>query len=285
MATRCSAVLLLLVALAPVAAAAATTEVPPGTALQTAVDGAAPGDTLILSPGLYPGAVVIDKPLRITGKGAAVIDPLGAAVGLEIASDDVKIVVRKFKKGAGWPGLVIGLDSSCPTEALLRVDGHSGIIVRNVHGPDQCVTEPAMGFDIANVSDARFKNIRANAQDTGMRLRQLVERANVTVSIPTMIASVGALFENIAPGAGRGGARLIVTYGGIGATSPAGASLRFVNADGVVVSGPGLDGDIEFDAQSDNNLIRGCYLFDGVVNDAGSGNCLLNNGGIPDSCP
>jgi hypothetical protein len=282
MAKRHLAVLVLLAAFVPVAAAAATTEVPPGTSLQSAVDAAAPGDTLILSPGLYPGAVVIDKPLRITGKGAAFIDPLGAAVGVEIAADDVKIVVRKFKKGPSWPGLVIGLDSSCPTEALLRVDGHSGIIVRNVHGPDQCVTEPAMGFDIANVSDSRFKNIRANAQDTGLRVRQLVERANVTVSIPAMVADVAALFENIAPGVGRGGARLLINYGGM--TSTGGASLRFVNADGVVVSGPGLDGDIEFDAQSENNLIRGGYLFGGTVSDAGSGNCLLNNGGIPDSC-
>jgi hypothetical protein len=274
---------LLVAIIAPVEAAAVITEVPPGTALQMAVDAAAPGDTLILSPGVYPGAVAIDKPLRITGKGAAFIDPLGAAVGLEIAADDVKIVVRKFKKGPSWPGLVIGLDSSCPTEALLRVDGHSGIIVRNVHGPDQCVTEPAMGFDIANVSDSRFKNIRANAQDTGLRLRQLVERANVTVSIPAMVADVAALFENIAPGAGRGGARLLVNYGGM--TSTGGASLRFVNADGVVVSGPGLDGDLEFDAQSDNNLVRGCSLAAGTVNDAGSGNCFLNNLGIPDSCP
>ena len=68
-----SAVLVLLAILAPVVAAAATTEVPPGTALQTAIDAAAPGDTLILAPGLYPGAVVIDRPLRITGKGAAFI--------------------------------------------------------------------------------------------------------------------------------------------------------------------------------------------------------------------
>jgi hypothetical protein len=278
-----SAVLVLLAILAPVVAAAATTEVPPGTALQTAVDAAAPGDTLILAPGLYPGAVVIDKPLRITGKGAAFIDPLGAAVGVEIAADDVKIVVRKFKKGAGWPGLVIGLDSSCPTEALLRVDGHSGIIVRDVHGPDQCNTEPAMGFDIANVTDSRFKNIRANAQDTGMRVSQLVERANVRVSVPLMVANVTALFENIAPGAGRGGARLLVNYGGM--TSTGGAALRFVNADGVIVAGPGLDGDIELDAQSDNNLIRGCFLFNGSVSNAGSGNCFLRNGGLPDSCP
>ena len=140
-----------------------------------------------------------------------------------------------------------------------------------------------MGFDIANVTDSRFKNVRANAQDTGLRLSQLAERANVTVSIPAMVADVAALFENIAPGAGRGGARLLVNYGGM--TSTGGASLRFVNADGVVVSGPGLDGDLEFDAQSDNNLIRGCSLAAGTVSDAGSDNCFLNNFGIPDSCP
>jgi|RhiMethySRZTD1v2_1073278.scaffolds.fasta_scaffold556024_2 hypothetical protein len=283
MAKRHSAVLVLLAALAPVVAAAATTEVPPGTALQTAVDAAAPGDTLILSPGVYPGAVVIDKPLRISGKGAAFIDPLGAAVGVEIASDDVRIVVRKFKKGQGWPGLVIGLDSSCPTEALLRVDGRSGIVVRDVHGPDECVTEPTMGFDIANVTDSRFKGIRANAQDTGIRVRQLVERANVTFSYPSVVAGVGILFENIAPGVRRGGARLKI--GHVGAFPTAGPALRFVSADGIIVSGGSIFGDVEFDAQSDNNLVRGVGVAGGTLSDAGSGNCVINNEGLPDSCP
>ena len=128
-----------------------------------------------------------------------------------------------------------------------------------------------------------LRMIHDHLRDNMVTLGKLIERANVTVSIPRIVANVGALFEDIAPGAGRGGARLLVNYGGF--TSPAGASLRFVNADGVVVSGPGLDGDLEFDAQSDNNLIRGCSLVGGSVNDAGSGNCFLRNDGLPDSCP
>jgi nitrous oxidase accessory protein len=92
----------LVLLLLPAMAQPARIDVPAGTSLQTAVDAAAPGDSLVLEPGTYPGAVVIDKRLRIVGQGTAFIDPLGAAVGVDITADNVPIRVREAT-GSGWP--------------------------------------------------------------------------------------------------------------------------------------------------------------------------------------
>jgi nitrous oxidase accessory protein len=65
---RASTGLLLLAVAWVTRAGAATVLVPPGTGtLQSAVDAAAPGDTLQLDPGTYAGPVVVTKALRIAG--------------------------------------------------------------------------------------------------------------------------------------------------------------------------------------------------------------------------
>ena len=56
---------------------AAEVGVPAGNGLAEAIAGAAPGDVLILAPGLHSGPVVIDKPLTLDGLGRAQIDAGG----------------------------------------------------------------------------------------------------------------------------------------------------------------------------------------------------------------
>jgi len=81
----------LLVAL-PLRSPAAERLVPaePG-ALSAAIAEAAAGDSLYLDAGLHPGAVVIDRPLRIIGEGDARIDGGGVGSVITVAAPDVTI--------------------------------------------------------------------------------------------------------------------------------------------------------------------------------------------------
>ena len=71
--------------------AAAEIGVPAGDGLALAIAGAAPGDVLILAPGLHIGPVVIDKPLTLDGRGQAQIDAGGQGSVIKITGEDVVI--------------------------------------------------------------------------------------------------------------------------------------------------------------------------------------------------
>lgn len=82
----------------------ATTPVLPGQGtLQTAIDAAAPSDTISLAPGIYTGtgkaAGVITKPLTITGP--ATIDGQGARHGLYVTADALNVSGVTFLNGLG----------------------------------------------------------------------------------------------------------------------------------------------------------------------------------------
>lgn len=70
---------------------AAERGVPMGEGLAEAIAGAAPGDVLILSPGLHRGPVVIDKPLVLDGRGEARIDAGGTGSVIKVTGEDVVI--------------------------------------------------------------------------------------------------------------------------------------------------------------------------------------------------
>ncbi len=59
--------------------------------LATAIAGATPGDVLILTAGRYLGAVVIDRPLTLTGEADAIIDGNGNGTVVTIDAADVTV--------------------------------------------------------------------------------------------------------------------------------------------------------------------------------------------------
>ena len=75
-----------------VAAHAATLAVPAGDGLQAAIIGAAPGDVLVLAPGLYHGAVVIATPnVTLAGARGAIIDGGGEGRAITLAAPGIAI--------------------------------------------------------------------------------------------------------------------------------------------------------------------------------------------------
>ena len=86
------AVLALLLACLAAPLAAAEVQVMPGQgALAQAIAGADPGDVLQLRDGGYAGAVLIDRPLTITGPVGAVVDGAGQGSVITLAAPDVRL--------------------------------------------------------------------------------------------------------------------------------------------------------------------------------------------------
>lgn len=86
------------------AARAAVLEIRPGpSSLPEAVARASNGDHLVLLPGTHLGGAVVDKPLIIEGKDAAILDAGGSGTALKILSPGVS-VRRLTIRGSGIKG-------------------------------------------------------------------------------------------------------------------------------------------------------------------------------------
>jgi nitrous oxidase accessory protein len=90
--------------LLPPPARAATVAISPGQSLQAAVATAASGDVLTLRAGRYDGAVVVDRPLTLTGEPGAVIVGAGKGSVVTVTAPDVTI------RGLTVSGSGIGLE-------------------------------------------------------------------------------------------------------------------------------------------------------------------------------
>jgi nitrous oxidase accessory protein len=99
-----AAALGLALAFGTAASGAAILAVEPGPdGLREAVARAAPGDRLLLGPGVYGGGIVIDKPLTLQGSTGAVIDAGGAGSAVKILAPDVTVRGLEIR-GSGTRG-------------------------------------------------------------------------------------------------------------------------------------------------------------------------------------
>ena len=102
--------------------------------LANAIAGAAPGDVLILEPGLHLGPVVIDRPLTLTGGHKAIIDGTGKGTVVTIDAPDVTIS-RLTVTGSG----LNSQDTDAGIKILKKADRaivENNRVLGNLHGID-----------------------------------------------------------------------------------------------------------------------------------------------------
>jgi len=130
---RLRLVLALALGVAPCGAAAATRVVEPGTgALLSAIAGAAPGDVLILSPGLHQGPVTIDRPLTLDGRPGAVIEGNGRGSVVTVTGDGAELRGLEIR-GSGDDGAEIDSGVKLARTATgARVENNR--LTGNLHG-------------------------------------------------------------------------------------------------------------------------------------------------------
>jgi len=127
------AILLVLLGAAPAAAVERLVPAEAG-ALQRAIAGADPGDVLILAPGRHVGPVLLDRPLTLDGRGAALIE--GANQGSVVTVTGTDITVRGLEiRGSGSSHGTIDAGVKIDKDAE-RVTVEDNRIIENLHGVD-----------------------------------------------------------------------------------------------------------------------------------------------------
>ena len=253
---------------------AARINVAPGDGtLQAAIDAAAPGDTLVCD-GTYNGPVVVDKRLNLVApKGGAIRIDAGclAPVGLTIAADKVKI--------KGGPTVVTGA-----TTTAVVIHDTDRVALATLSSWNTCGTA---GTAIEITNSTRLKTRGGDLKDfttTVIRVADLPALARTKITgFHGTTATTGVAIENVAPGATRKGAKVVVNVlMDQGVTN----GVTLTAADGVEIDHSALDStpnSITIDADSDNTLVR--YTAFATVTDAGTSTCLKKNNGHPDQCP
>ena len=122
--------------------------------LATAIAGAKPGDVLLLESGRYEGAIVIDRPLSITGPSDAIIDGLGQGTVVTIDASDVTIKgVTVTGSGLDSTGLDAGIKILRKADRA-QIDGNR--VLGNLHGIDDKLCGRRIGCAFLNKVGIQF---------------------------------------------------------------------------------------------------------------------------------
>jgi len=272
--------LVTLVAVAPGRTTTIVVSPGPGTPFQDAIDAASPGDTLRVSPGTYPEAIVIDKALRVIAQGCCswIIDAgCAASTAVNILADDVT-----------FSGLAVQGGTFYEVDA----EGRDHVKVMRSIMTETCGTAE-YGVQVYQSTNAKvLLNETSGFSDAGIYIGGIGQSGNVRVlKNESSDSARGYIVEDCLPGP-RG-----VVLSGNSALQNTASGVFLHNSDGVRVlhnSVTGLPGTtvsgIELDGTSDDNLIVGNDISENTsdVVDNGTNNCWRNNTyttGIPPSCP
>ena len=289
------------VSLASYASAKTFTVMPgPGTPLQDAIDAAAPNDTLRLTAGTYPEAIVVNKALKIFGNRSTINAGCGALAAVTIAADDVSI-----DRITAWGGTLYEVDIQNRDHVTLN------IVLTSPSCPGV-----ARGINAINTTRLLVKNGSYTTYDIDMN-----HAGNCPPFPNSRDFGEAAIFVGATPAGGKG--RLLTNHAcGVGTAilledtiATAGGqptvtvrkSDLFENGRGIVLHNSddaairsnvvsnvlgGSTVGIEVDAGSDDNVLAQNKV-DGYptdVSDAGSSNCWRSNtfttGSVPATgCP
>ena len=249
----------------------------PGTPLQDAIDAAAPKDTILVTPGAYPEAIVIDKPVKLRRQGSrfSVVDidaGCGADHAIAIAADGVQLSHLHATGGA--------VDA-------ISIAGRDRVKLVGVVAVNRC---GGGGIHVVGATRVVLSNVSVDAGvGVGATLRDLSAGAGVRVSgLEGTGSTVGGnthvlLIENVQPGAA------IISRCTLSHADVAVLGLR--NSDGVRIQrcfvANGSVG-VAADSASEDDVVASSSFAGNVVDvvDDGTSNCWRRNvgsGGAPPS--
>ncbi len=272
--------LVTLIAAAPGRAKTIVVNPGPGTPFQSAIDAASPGDTLRISPGTYPEAIVIDRALRVIPGGCCtwVIDArCTASTAVNILADDVTFS---------------GLEVQGGTFYEVDLEHRDRVKVLRSIMTETCGTAEYGIQAYASTNVTLLLNETSGFSDAGIYIGGIAQSGNVRVwKNESSNSARGYIVEDSLPGP-----RGVILSGNL-ALQNTQSGIFLHNSDGVHLlhnSVTGLPGTtvtgIELDATSDGNVVAGNSIDENVTDvlDNGSANCWRNNhfttGSVP-PCP
>lgn len=146
------------------AAVAKEIMVKPGAAtLQQAISMAASGDVLVLEAGRYEGPITVDRPLTISGNGAATIDGRMQGTVVTVAADDVTLNGLIVTRSGRDP---TAIDSGIKiTKGVHRALIESNHLNENLHGID---VHGAIGTTLRGNTITGLQTARMNERGNGI---------------------------------------------------------------------------------------------------------------------
>ncbi len=124
--------------------------------LQSLVDAAKPGDTLVLEPGTYAGPLVISKPLTLDGRDQVVIDGGGKGTVVLLQTDGATLKNLRLTNSG---------DSHNDIDAGVQVRGNFNVIRDNVI--DHCL----FGIDLQQSSNNIVRRNRISSKPVELGIR------------------------------------------------------------------------------------------------------------------
>ena len=107
-------------------ASAADHTVNPGDSIQTAIDSAASGDSIIINAGTYNGSILVTKPLNIRGVGNVVINT-------DAGSSSIKGLSIENTTNVKIENIIIdGNNGNSPAQTGLDINSASNVVISNV---------------------------------------------------------------------------------------------------------------------------------------------------------
>lgn len=243
--------------------------------LQQALDAASPNDVIMVSAGTYPGGVMVNVPVTLSGEDGAGIGKRTDTVALYVNADDV--VIRNLACTASGAGIIANQTDGLQADSCQVISDDTGILLTGCSNSAITSTEftsKRTGIETAFCNATTISESRVSAGSVGIAMKDSSDAAVEEVRI--LGADIGILMEN------SDGCRLnAITFAGVGgAVLGIGISectitgsaftdvtqyIQFYAASGCSVEAPSLQGPAYFAADifSDTGYRCGPYSVTG----------------------